>query len=117
MTRLENSKKRIHPRGQLIEFKIREESGKGESFTGYAKNISRGGLFIASLNPREPGERFHITFQIPGTDINIRCQCEVMWTYEHDPVMNQEPGYGVSFIDLPKDIAVRIDHWVLLQGL
>lgn len=114
---LENPGKRICRRGQLIEFKITEESGQGECFPGYAKNISRGGILIVSTNPREAGERFHITFQIPDTDITIRCQCEVVWTAKYDPETKLEPGYGIRFIDLPEDITIRIDNWVLFQGL
>ena len=113
----ENHGKRSYQRGELIAFKITGESGQGESFTAYAKNISRGGLFIVSTSPRELGERFHITFQIPNTDFTIRCQCEVMWMSKYDPETKVEPCYGIRFIDLPEDIAIRIDNWVLLQGL
>jgi len=113
----DNNKKRTYQRGELIAFKITGESGQGESFTSYAKNISRGGLFIVSKNPREFGERFHITLQIPDTDFTIRCQCEVMWMSKYNPETNVEPCYGIRFIDLPEDIAIRIDNWVLLQGL
>jgi len=113
----DNNKKRTYQRGELIAFKITGESGQGESFTSYAKNISRGGLFIVSKYPRELGERFHITFQIPDTDFTIRCQCEVMWMSKYNPETNVEPCYGIRFIDLPEDIAIRIDNWVLLQGL
>lgn len=114
---LENPARRTYKRGKLIVFKITEESGQGERFSAYAKDISRGGLFIASISPRELGERFNITFQLPDMDFTIRCECEVVWMRKYDPETKQEPGYGIRFIDLPEDIAIRIDSWVLLQGL
>lgn len=103
--------RRRHLREPIIVFKITEESEKQHLF-GYAKNISRGGLFIASINPREPGERFHITFQIPTTDIKASCQCEVVWTRRYKPGSKLEPGYGIKFLDLSEDIAAAIDNWV-----
>jgi hypothetical protein len=35
-------------------------SGRGDTFIDFAKNISRSGIFIASVNPREPGSRFQV---------------------------------------------------------
>ncbi len=93
------------------------DNGQGECFSAYAQNISRSGLFIASINPPDPGELLYITLQIPDTDINLRCQCEVVRTRLYDPAAKLEPGYGIRFIDLPEDVAIRIDSWVLLQGL
>lgn len=92
------------------------ENSEGECFSVYANNISRSGLFIVSITPFELGERLYITLQIPETDINTRCQGEIVWARIYDPVTKIEPGYGVRFIDLPEDIAIRIDNWVSLQG-
>lgn len=102
---------RKYLRDPIIVFKIREETDR-EYFFGYAKNISRGGLFIASINPRPPGETFHITFQIPGTEIKVDCQCEVVWTRPYDSKIKLDPGYGIRFLDLPEETAKAIDYWV-----
>lgn len=115
MEEIEEPKKtedrRRYLREPIIIFKVTEENGKQYLF-GYAKNISRGGLFIASISPRKPGERFYITFEIPRTDIKVRCQCEVVWTRKYDPGSKLEPGYGLRFIDLPDGAAEAIDRWV-----
>lgn len=115
---MEDSKKpqkiadrRRYLRDPIIVFKVTEESNHQHLF-GYAKNISRGGLFIASINPRHPGERFQITFQIPKTDIKVKCQCEVVWTRRYNHGSKLEPGYGIRFLDLPEDVASAIDDWV-----
>lgn len=115
MEEIEGPKKtenrRRHLREPIIIFKVTEENGRQYLF-GYAKNISRGGLFIASINPREPGERFYITFEIPRTDIKVRCQCDVVWTRKYVPGSKLEPGYGIRFLDLPEGVAGAIDRWV-----
>ncbi len=103
-------------REPIIVFKIVEDGNQQHLF-GYAKNISRSGLFIASINPREAGERFYITFEIPKTGIRARCQCEVVWTRRYKQGSRLEPGYGVRFLNLPDDIAVAIDGWIVNEAL
>ena len=106
--------KRRYLREPIIVFKIIEE-GNQPYFFGYAKNISRGGVFIASVNPRNPGEQFHITFQIPRTNIMAKCQCEVVWTRRYNQGSKLEPGYGVRFLDLPDEVASSIEKWITVQ--
>lgn len=108
------SDKRKHLREPIIVFKIIEE-GNQPYFFGYAKNISRSGVFIASVNPRNPGEQFNITFQIPKTDIKAKCQCEVVWTRKYNQGSRLEPGYGIRFLDLSEEVASSIDKWITVQ--
>ena len=110
------SDRRNDLREPIIIFKIVEDNNHQHLF-GYAKNISRSGLFIASINPREPGERFYITFQIPKTGIRARCQCDVVWTRRYKQGSKLEPGYGIRFLDLPEDIASAIDNWIAKETL
>ena len=110
------SDRRNDLREPIIVFKVVEDGNQQHLF-GYAKNISRSGLFIASINPRETGERFYITFQIPKTGIRARCQCEVIWTRRFKQGSKLEPGYGVRFLNLPEDIAAAIDNWVAKETI
>ena len=98
-------------RSPIVVFKVKEEDA-GKYLFGYAKNISRSGLFITSINPRTPGEQFTISFQIPDTQISVRCRCEVVWMRKYDPEIKAEPGYGIRFLDLPEETAQAIDAWV-----
>ncbi len=107
--------KRKYLREPIIIFKVTEDTQLQPLF-GYAENISRGGFYVASINPRKPGDRFRISFQIPNTDIKVRCQCEVVWARKYSKSGKLEPGYGVKFMDIPEDIAVAIDDWVSAQG-
>ena len=60
----EQKNKRLATRVPLIVEKIPIEDGQ-KTFFGYAKDISRGGLFIATVKPREPGQVFTIELTLP----------------------------------------------------
>lgn len=83
------------------------------SFFGYAKNISRSGLFIATISPREPGTVFDLEIPLPNVmGIHLHCSVEIVWKRRYDPACPYEPGMGLRFIDLPEDVAAQIDTWV-----
>ncbi|MBI3595873.1 MAG: PilZ domain-containing protein [Nitrospirae bacterium] len=107
--------KRKSLRYPILILKVTEE-GKKEHLFGYAKNISRSGFFIQSVNPREPGERFTISFHIPKTEIRVRCRCEVVWMRKYHPKEKLEPGYGIRFLDLSPGVADAIDAWIKQQS-
>jgi hypothetical protein len=109
----ETLKRRVR-RSPVIVFKVEEENDRGH-LVGYAKNISGSGLFIISINPRTPGEQFSISFQIPDTQISVRCRCKIVWIRKNDPEIKQDPGYGVRFLDIPEEAAQAIDVWVIQE--
>ncbi len=74
-------------------------------FFEYTRNISRGGMFIATDKPMELGERFTFELQIPGEDEPMRLVGEVRWRVTPDevsgmkgPVKDLETGMGIAFI-------------------
>lgn len=104
--------KRRTTRSPLIVEKIPIEDGYKTLF-GYAKNISRGGLFISTVKPREPGETFTIEFSLPlEPPHRIRCQCKVVWKRLFQKKDKFEPGMGLCFVDLDNADAYKIDEWV-----
>ena len=107
----EAADRRADLRSPIIVLKVTEKDGR-QVFFGYAKNISRSGLFISSINPRVAGERFSISFQLPETKISVNCQCEVVWTREYKPKAKTGTGYGVRFLDLSGDVAMKMDKWI-----
>ncbi len=98
-------------RAPLLVQKLRFEE-KRKFFFGYSKNLSRGGMFIATVNPLEPGSRVHVEIPLPPprTDA-VRCECEVIWKRPYRANSSHEPGMGLRFIDLPTEAAVVIDGW------
>lgn len=88
-----------------------------KTFFGYAKNISRGGLFVSTLKPREPGEQFDIELTLPlPQPLHVRCRVEVVWKRHFVRKGAHEPGMGLRFIELADDIGVRIDDWISSQA-
>ena len=83
-------------------------------FFGYATNISRAGIFIQTVSPRDVGAEFDIEFTVPKTDITARCRAKVVWSRKYASG-KEEPGMGLQFIDLAPDTAERIDSWVTSQ--
>jgi uncharacterized protein (TIGR02266 family) len=100
-------------RKPLIILKVKLDSGS-RSFFGYGKNISRSGLFIATVSPREPGDHFPVEFTLPAPlDLRVHCTCEVVWKRSFSPTSPYEPGMGLRFLDLPEETAATIDDWVM----
>ena len=99
-------------RSPLLVTKARMDLG-GKIFFGYAKNLSRGGIFIAATNPREAGSRFQLEMGLPAPlKMTIQCSCEVVWKREFAKKSPYEPGMGLKFLDLSEEIAERIDRWI-----
>lgn len=106
---------RCATRSALIVEKIPCGDGH-KAFFGYAKNISRGGLFIATVKPRDPGDEFLIEFSLPTKPPQkIRCNCQVVWKRHFHRKDLHEPGMGLRFLDLATPDGDRIDGWVTDQ--
>jgi len=102
-------------RSPLLVLKVKVDAGR-KFFFGYAKNISRGGMFIATSNPKETGSRFQVEIPLPSP-LNqvVSCTCEVVWQRQFKKNSPHEPGMGLKFIDLPESLSDAIDSWVKSQ--
>lgn len=102
--------RRKNLRNQLLVLNVKMESNS-KSFFGYAKVVGKGGMFIASVNPKKVGEEFTIEFSLPDKTL-VRCKSQVVWRREYSQKSKHEPGMGVKFLDLSDDIRNKIDEWV-----
>jgi uncharacterized protein (TIGR02266 family) len=99
-------------RAPLIIQRVQIKDGR-RTFFGYAKNISRGGMFIGATNPREPGARFQVEIPLPAPlDVTVTCNCEVAWARTWSKDSSADPGMGLKFLDLPEEIAEKIGQWI-----
>lgn len=99
-------------RAPMIVYRVRIDDGR-KSFFGYSQNISRSGLFIATVNPRQPGTCFTVEIPFPEPlNRTVRCTCEVVWQRQYDRRSPHEPGMGLKFLDLPEEIAAALEVWV-----
>ncbi len=107
-----DAQQRKYLRAPMIILNIIQADGN-KAFFGYGKNISRGGLFIGTVNPREPGSRFQLEIPLPAPILKIlQCQCEVVWNRQFSKTSTLEPGMGLKFLDLDDTDADLIDRWV-----
>lgn len=104
------SDRRKNLRKQLLVLKVKGEDARG-AFFGYAKTMGRGGMFIASVNPRKVGEEFVISFKLGSRGPDIKCRCSVVWVREYTP-HKQDPGMGIRFEDMDEVTRDMIDEWV-----
>ena len=84
-----------------------------KTFFGYAKDLSKSGMMIGTINPREPGSQFWVEFQLPEPVNRVaKCHCEVVWQRRYSRDHRYDPGMGLRFLDLPADMAEAIDDWI-----
>ena len=72
-------------------------------FVGLMANISTGGLFVATEEDLERGDRVEVRFQIPGSDHVFHKEAEVCWTrpYDDNNLDNSaRAGAGVRLVGL-----------------
>ncbi|PLX98198.1 MAG: pilus assembly protein PilZ [Desulfuromonas sp.] len=108
--------KRKNLRAPILTLRVKLDDGQ-KVFFGYAKNISASGMFIASVNPKDPGQVYQVEIPLPAPIYKtIQCTCEVIWNRHYDRKCQHEPGMGLQFIDLTADVADDIDRWVAESG-
>lgn len=99
-------------RADLLVLEVKGEDAKGVFF-GYAKNLSKAGMFISSVNPRKMGTEFKICFKLPFEPNNeVSSRCRVTWVREYNPKSNQGPGMGIKFLDLDYKVKEEIENWI-----
>lgn len=104
--------KRRTLRTPLIIEKIPCGDGR-RTFFGYARNLSRGGVFIPTVSPREPGDQFDLHVSLPeAAGFVLCCRCEVVWQRRFERDSKFEPGMGLRFLDLNDDTADALERWL-----
>ncbi|MDH3976148.1 MAG: PilZ domain-containing protein [Deltaproteobacteria bacterium] len=103
--------KRRSLRVPIIVTRVRVDH-EGNVFFGYAKNISKAGLFIQTINPKNIGERFNVEFCLPGESDLFSCTVEVIWKRDFPQSEKYEPGMGLKFINLSPVQADLLEAWI-----
>jgi len=74
-------------------------------------NVSLGGLFIRTEVKLPLGSQIH--FSIPALRTEI--DAEIAWIREEGNAQNLPAGYGVRFVDLPKEKAQAIQSFIMRE--
>ena len=101
-------------RDPRVDFDITVDFGTDNRFfTGFAGNISDGGLFVATDRPLPIGLPIMIRFSIPQFEVPITVTAEVRWVRSPKSDLDETAGgMGVKFLDLPADIALAVDGFI-----
>jgi type IV pilus assembly protein PilZ len=90
--------RRVHARTD-IELRVGYGS-VGEFLSDWTSNVSVGGMFLRTTEPKPVGTRFKLRFQIPEHDRTIEAQGEVCWVIPGNTTPPPQPGMGIRFADV-----------------
>lgn len=108
--------RRRNLRSPLLALKVRIEDGD-RCFFGYTKNISRSGMFVATLQTLPPESEVPVSLHLPPPiDRLLECRCAVVWNRSYVPNSPYEPGVGLRFVDLDTALESDIEDWVQQQS-
>ena len=114
----EGEERRANPAPRLfprvpVRFRVRY-SDPLEFVTEFADNISRGGLFIETLDPPEMGRSVSVVLHLPdgGQPISAAALVVHRVTMEEASRDGRTPGCGVQFLDTSDGFHERIDGYL-----
>lgn len=99
-----------------VQFKFDRFSG---FISEYSANISPGGLFLRTLEPRPPGTVLDLEFRLGDGYELIRGRGEVIWVRAEDEGTARPAGMGIRFLELSegsRELIYRIVDEHVLQG-
>ncbi len=71
-----------------------------EFLSDWTSNVSVGGMFLQTENPKPVGTKFQLRFRIPTYERTIEAQGEVCWVIPADQPVPPHAGMGVRFTDV-----------------
>jgi uncharacterized protein (TIGR02266 family) len=81
-------------------------------FTGFSEDISTGGLFIATYDVEDIGEKLSLSFSLPG-GCSIKTVGTVRWVREYNELAPEtSPGMGIQFETLSPEECAAISTFV-----
>lgn len=86
-----------------------KEVGAESYFEGVLVNLSIRGVACVSSHQLSGGSQIWITFRLGLADEPVSILCEVVWERLSD---DDEPGYGLKFVDIADDVRQRIEEVV-----
>jgi molecular chaperone DnaK len=110
--------KRVVPRAP-VDLQVRLSFGTIDDFIErYAVNVSRGGVFVRTLEPRPPGTPVNLDLQLADGVGVIKGQGVVVWTGAPSAPGEPErgPGMGIRFTELDAESQALVELIVATRG-
>lgn len=84
----------------------------GSFITDYTKNISRGGLFIATSLPLDIGTRVRLRLTLPDGDAPFALDGVVKWVATLKEKDSHPAGMGIEFVDFDEKVKAKLESLV-----
>ena len=81
-------------------------------FTGFAENLSEGGMFISTSRPLQPGATLFLEFLLPDSSLKVKTRAEVMWSRKDPKSPREKRGMGLRFEELSRDDRAKINMMI-----
>ncbi len=102
--------RRKYPRVPIL-IQVRYRTIK-EQFSGFAEDLSAGGVFIATPKPLPPGTLLTLEFALPDSNEPLKVKGIVAWSRTNLSRLDQRRGMGIKFEGLTEKQKKRIASWV-----
>jgi type IV pilus assembly protein PilZ len=104
------------PLSLLVQFRFNTVQ---EFMMEYATNISIGGMFIRTTEPREIGTLIYFQFTLKDGSKLIEGLGRVTWVSKYDPENTsgeQEPGMGLEYVNVDEESMTLVEQ-IVTQNL
>jgi uncharacterized protein (TIGR02266 family) len=110
----ETQKDNDRRRNRRIEMEVEIGMESDHNFyTGLTRDISSGGIFVATGVTYEVGDKVHIRFSLPGRADPIDVEAQVRWVRDPRTVRTDGPeGMGLKFLDLTPEARAAIAEFL-----
>jgi len=82
-------------------------------YTGLTRDISSGGIFVATGVTYDVGSRVAISFTLPGRDEAISAEAQVRWVRDPRTMRTDGPeGMGLKFVNLSPEARAAITEFL-----
>jgi uncharacterized protein (TIGR02266 family) len=100
---------------------VLEFTDMDEMLSEFSRNVSLGGIFIGTYDPRPVGSAFHFELNVGGAQPFLAGTAEVAWVRDQNSSGPGKPaGMGARFVALEGESRARIfhivDHYVTATG-
>jgi uncharacterized protein (TIGR02266 family) len=86
----------------------------GRQLWAWARNLSRGGMFVEAEETLDPETELDLEFALPDVPVPLAPTAKVIW--RRPPTSSTRAGLGLRFLNLDRASARQIDEFIYLRA-